>query len=75
MKSWIIRTFGLKGSWAWACRQMLKGKYISRCGTGTPMRIDPLFDYIENTTRNSPILFHPRYMKITDWEVYEEPEE
>ena len=30
MKKWIIRTFGLKGSWVWAKKQMLKGGAV-RC--------------------------------------------
>lgn len=30
MKKWIIRTFGLKGSWKWAKKQMLNGKIV-RC--------------------------------------------
>ncbi len=30
MKNWIIRTFGLKGSWKWAKKQMLNGKIV-RC--------------------------------------------
>lgn len=30
MKNWIIRTFGLKGSWKWAKRQMFKGEMV-RC--------------------------------------------
>jgi len=25
---WFIRTFGLKGSWKWACKQMQKGHWI-----------------------------------------------
>lgn len=30
MKKWIIKTFGLKGSWKWAKKQMMKGKIV-RC--------------------------------------------
>jgi hypothetical protein len=30
MKNWIIRTFGLKGSWKWAKKQMMKGEMV-RC--------------------------------------------
>ena len=29
MKNWIIRTFGLKGSWKWAKKQMLNGKVVN----------------------------------------------
>lgn len=28
MKNWIIRTFGLKGSWKWAKKQMLNGEIV-----------------------------------------------
>lgn len=28
IKNWVIRAFGLKGSWSWAKRQMLAGKMI-----------------------------------------------
>lgn len=27
---WLIRFFGLKGSWRWACRQMQKGNTVYR---------------------------------------------
>jgi len=30
MKNWIIRTLGLKGSWKWAKKQMIKGRMV-RC--------------------------------------------
>jgi len=30
MKNLVIRTFGLKGSWKWAKKQMLKGEMV-RC--------------------------------------------
>ena len=30
MKNWIIITFGLKGSWKWAKKQMMQGKMV-RC--------------------------------------------
>lgn len=30
MKKWIIKTFGLKGSWKWAKKQMMNGKIV-RC--------------------------------------------
>lgn len=28
MKKWIIKTFGLRGSWRWACKQMERGKLV-----------------------------------------------
>ena len=30
MKKWIIKTFGLKGSWKWAKKQMMNGEIV-RC--------------------------------------------
>lgn len=30
MKNWIIKNFGLKGSWSWAKKQMIKGEIV-RC--------------------------------------------
>lgn len=34
--NWIIRFFGLKGSWRWACRQMKKGRIVRpKSATGT----------------------------------------
>jgi len=36
MFKWIIKFFGLRGSWAWACRQMEKGKVVRPASaTGT----------------------------------------
>lgn len=29
-KNWFIKTFGLKGSWSWAKKQMMKGDIV-RC--------------------------------------------
>lgn len=26
--NWIIRFFGLKGSWKWACKQMERGEWV-----------------------------------------------
>lgn len=30
MKKWFIKSFGLKGSWSWAKKQMMNGKIV-RC--------------------------------------------
>lgn len=30
INNWIIRTFGLRGSWSWAKKQMLNGAIIKR---------------------------------------------
>lgn len=29
MREWVIRTFGLKGSWYWAKKQMRNGKVVA----------------------------------------------
>lgn len=29
INNWIIRTFGLRGSWSWAKKQMLNGAIIN----------------------------------------------
>ena len=28
LKTWVISTFGMKGSWKWACRQMDAGNIV-----------------------------------------------
>ncbi len=33
INNWIIRTFGLRGSWSWAKKQMLNGAIIKRKAT------------------------------------------
>ena len=33
MKNWNIRTFGLRGSWKWACLQMARGYIIQHANT------------------------------------------
>lgn len=33
LKSWIIKTFGLKGSWKWACKQMQQGRMVGTMNT------------------------------------------
>lgn len=30
INDWVIRTFGLRGSWSWAKKQMLNGAIIKR---------------------------------------------
>jgi hypothetical protein len=36
MKNWLVRIFGLRGSWSWACKQMEAGKIIRpRSATGS----------------------------------------
>ena len=33
INDWVIRTFGLRGSWSWAKKQMLNGAIIKRKAT------------------------------------------
>lgn len=33
INNWVIRTFGLRGSWSWAKKQMLNGAIIKRKST------------------------------------------
>lgn len=33
INNWVIRTFGLRGSWSWAKKQMLNGAIIKRKAT------------------------------------------
>lgn len=33
INNWVIRTFGLRGSWSWANKQMLNGAIIKRKAT------------------------------------------
>lgn len=36
INDWVIKTFGLRGSWSWAKKQMLNGAIIKReATTGT----------------------------------------
>jgi hypothetical protein len=80
MKKWIIRTFGLKGSWKWAKRQMLKGKMV-RCkhwSGALKYKIDSpenglmLSDYSRSIMqcewRSSN--HHLKYEDFTDYEVF-----
>lgn len=60
MKKWIIKTFGLKGSWKWAKKQMMKGKMV-RCKHWTgalKYRISPEIeiDFYTNQPRPSTLL-------------------
>lgn len=38
MRSWLIRQLGLKGSFAWAVRQMAKGEIVTRHSVTSTMR-------------------------------------
>lgn len=33
INDWVIKTFGLRGSWSWAKKQMLNGAIIKRKAT------------------------------------------
>lgn len=86
MKSYIIRLFGLKGSWAWAKKQMMNGKIV-RCShwAGTlKLRIDSKENTLlqSNFTRKPEPLHsrdklwetsnhHLSYENYTDYEVFE----
>lgn len=86
MKNWIIRTFGLKGSWKWAKKQMMSGKMV-RCRhfTGAlKFRIDNpentllQFNYtrLNKHLNNSNPLWetsnhHLSYEDFVDYEVFE----
>jgi hypothetical protein len=40
INNWVIRTFGLRGSWSWAKKQMLNGAIIKRkATTGTYKKV------------------------------------
>ena len=82
----IIRFFGLKGSWKWAKKQMMKGKIV-RCKhwTGTlKLRIDsPENSLLQSNFTSKPEPIHKgdrlwetsnhflRYEDFTDYEVFE----
>lgn len=38
MKNWLVKTFGLKGSWAWAVHQMKSGAIIRPSGATGSVR-------------------------------------
>jgi hypothetical protein len=62
MKKWIIRNFGLKGSWKWAKKQMMKGEIV-RCKhwSGT---LKLAIDDPENTRLMNT---HVRFPRKEDW--------
>ena len=86
MKDLIIRTFGLKGSWKWAKKQMLNGKIV-RCkhwSGALKLRIDSKENKLlqANFTRTpEPIHkggrlwetsnWHISYEDYTDYEIFE----
>lgn len=55
-RKWIIITFGLKGSWKWAKRQMING-HIVRCKHWTgalKYRVSPEFEYGIDSRKPKP---------------------
>ena len=86
MRKWIIRTFGLKGSWKWAKKQMMNGKVV-RCkhwSGALKLRIEspanPLL--LSIYTRKPKLLLknnrlwevhhhHISYEDFTDYEIFE----
>ena len=77
-KTWIIRIFGLKGSWSWAKRQMMAGNVVrGKHWTGT---LKLKIDSPENTlllatfSREKPYKwetsnYHLSKERYTDYEV------
>lgn len=39
INDWVIKTFGLRGSWGWAKKQMLNGAIIKRKATAGTYKI------------------------------------
>lgn len=39
INDWVIKTFGLRGSWSWAKKQMLNGAIIKRKATAGTYKI------------------------------------
>jgi len=86
MQNWIIRIFGLKGSWKWAKKQMINGKIV-RCkhwSGALKLRVDSKENKLlqANYTRTpEPIHkgdklwetsnWHISYEDFTDYEVFE----
>lgn len=86
IKSTIIRTFGLKGSWKWAKKQMLKGKIV-RCKHwhgALKLKIDSkentmlLFNFTntpiiqhDGESLWNPAIHHLAYEDYTDYTVFE----
>lgn len=64
MINWIIRFFGLKGSWMWACRQMDAGNIIrpASASGGIKYRLDP------EAQRRIQWTFHRFPTENRDWE-------
>lgn len=47
INNWVIRTFGLRGSWSWAKKQMLNGAIIKgRLNLWSDINITDNGDYI-----------------------------
>ena len=42
--NWIIKTFGLRGSWSWACRQMDNGQWVRPASSTGSVKIK--LDYL-----------------------------
>jgi hypothetical protein len=83
MKSKIMNLLGLKGSWAWAKKQMLDGKMV-RCehwSGALKYRIDNpenkllqmAFCRLEQDVNWKTATHHLRYEDLTDYVVFEWP--
>lgn len=82
MKNHIIRILGLKGSWSWAKRQMIKGKIIRSRSWNNANKIRIYSDrlkliqessytgkYMPSDSEWTPFVHHIDYENLTDYEV------
>lgn len=80
MRNWIIRIFGLKGSWDWAVRQMLDGAMVTKkSGTGVlkyrlsrddQNRLEWDFSRSASSASWENANFFVCDLKETDWIIY-----
>lgn len=81
MKKYIIKLFGLKGSWQWAVKQMQQGRIV-RCKAwagAVKYRVDNkenglLLNDFSRTWENvkwETSNFHISLMNRTDWQIFD----
>ena len=78
--NWFKKTFGLKGSWKWACKQMTNGKvvYLTNTTGAAKYRVDPenqgrlqwAFTHDLSKAEWKNAYFFLKYMEHTTWGVY-----
>lgn len=68
INDWVIRTFGLRGSWSWAKKQMLNGAIIKRKATiGTYLKMENHVSGLKMImTRNVIIMSSRNALRYTD---------